>query len=415
MSTELYPEERSDIVVIGGGPAGLAAAISLSDAGFRVTVLEQAPEAVWEAPSFDGREIALTHHSRTLLEAAGAWERVAPDAISLLKEARVETGRGHHPLMFHAPSSQDEPLGWLVSNHELRRALFASARERNGITLCPQSRVATVRRGQDADYVHVVSSGETRRIAARLVIGADGRFSPTRRRAGIGAIVHDFGRMMMVCRMAHDVPHDNVALQWFDEGQTIAMLPVQGQASSLVLTLPPEETSRLLNMEPEAFAADIMARTDGRFGEMRLISTRHVYPLKCVYAHRFAAPRLALIGDAAVGMHPITAHGFNLGLRGQETLTQEVSRAAERGEDIGALSVLRRFERRHRHVTMPLFAGTNGIASLYTRDGLLPGLVRRAGLRAAEMMPFFRSAVTRMLTDPEETPAAHTRAARLPR
>uniref|UniRef100_A0A6P4FUH6 2-octaprenylphenol hydroxylase-like n=1 Tax=Drosophila rhopaloa TaxID=1041015 RepID=A0A6P4FUH6_DRORH len=149
----------------------------------------------------------------------------------------------------------------------------------------------------------------------------------------------------MVCRMAHDLPHHNVALQWFAEGQTIALLPVNGHASSLVLTLPPADIQRLMHTEQDAFNAEIMERVGNRLGAMRLVSTRHAYPLKCVYAHRFAARRLALLGDAAVGMHPITAHGFNLGLRGAEVLAAEVETAFSHGQDIGSAAVLRRFEK----------------------------------------------------------------------
>lgn len=387
-----------DVAIIGGGPVGLAAALCLEKAGLSVAVAERADEKRWADPAFDGREIALAWRARDLLERLGAWKHIPESIVCPLREARIETGRGNHPLIFEADGPREdpaEPLGWLVSNYMIRRALFEEAASRPGITLLPGCTTTTLRQDGDAVAVHYRGG----RLRARLAVAADGRFSPTRRRAGIGAVIHDFRRMMMVCRMAHDLPHHNVALQWFDNGQTIALLPCNGGASSLVLTLPPEEIGRLMVADQSEFNAEINRRTGNRLGEMRLVSTRHSYPLKTVYAHRFVVPRLALLGDAAVGMHPITAHGFNLGLRGAETLAEEVSTALTRGEDIGGLAPLRRFERRHRAATAPMFAATNGIATLYTRDELPFRALRSVGLRVADTVAPFKSAVTAMLMD----------------
>ncbi|MBO1360030.1 5-demethoxyubiquinol-8 5-hydroxylase UbiM [Acetobacter sacchari] len=399
-----------DVAIIGGGPVGLAAALALDDAGLTCAVLERAPRSAWEEPGFDGREIALTYHARDLLERVGAWRHIPHVAISPLREARVETGRGNHPLIFDAPADQTEnsdpntPLGWLVSNNQIRRALFAEAASRSGVTLLSGVDVDSIRQDAASAVTHY-SGGQGGALRALLTIGADGRFSPTRRRAGIGAVIHDFKRVMMVCRMAHEEPHHHVALQWFDEGQTVALLPVNGGASSLVLTLPPQDIHRLMSAEQTAFNDEIMRRVGRRHGAMRLISSRHAYPLKAVYAHRFSARRLALLGDAAVGMHPITAHGFNLGLRGVDTLATEVATAFSAGRDIGEHAVLRRFEAKHRAATMPLFAATNSIATLYTRDAALFRALRGLGLRIADAVPPFKSAVTATLMDRRHSPA----------
>ncbi|ACI51395.1 Ubiquinone biosynthesis hydroxylase, UbiH/UbiF/VisC/COQ6 family [Gluconacetobacter diazotrophicus PA1 5] len=390
---------HSDVTIIGGGPAGLATALSLDAAGLSVTVLERAPLAALADPAFDGREIALTHHAVSILRGSGAWARIPDIGISLLREARVETGRHNHPLTFDTHGTGVEALGYLVSNHLIRRALYEEAASRPGIVV--RAGVATRRVRDDSDGVTVLAEGGD--VACRLAIAADGRFSDIRRLRGIGAIIHDFHRAMLVCRMAHESPHHHVATQWFDDGQTVALLPVNGGASSLVLTLPPDQIETLRTMDRDRFNADIMARIGNRLGEMRLVSTRHVYPLRAVYAHRFAARRFALIGDAAVGMHPITAHGFNLGLKGQEILAQEIVAGMARDGDPGSARVLRRFEARHRMATAPLFAATNGIATLYTRDESPFRQLRRAGLRVADSLAPFKAAVTNMLMDNKKT------------
>lgn len=395
--------QQTDVAVIGGGPVGLATALLMAQGGLSVTVVERTPLNTWSEPGFDGREIALTHHSVRLLEQAGAWGLIPQAVICPLKEARIETGSFRHPLTFDTRGEGVDALGWLVSNNQIRRALFAAASHTPNLTLLPDTTVQTIRQGHDYAAVHH-SGGQ---INTKLVVGADGRFSPTRQRAGIGAIVHDFRKSMLVCRMAHESPHHNVALQWFDEGQTIALLPVNGMASSLVLTLPPQEIDQLAHMPREAFNAEIMRRVGNRLGPMRLVSTRHVYPLKGVYAHRFTARRLALVGDAAVGMHPITAHGFNLGLKGQETLVQHVLEAVAKNGDAGSHAALRAFERQHRKATALLFAGTNGIASLYTHDGPPFRQIREGCLRVADRFSPFKKAVTSLLMDRQpSTPQA---------
>jgi ubiquinone biosynthesis UbiH/UbiF/VisC/COQ6 family hydroxylase len=217
-------------------------------------------------------------------------------------------------------------------------------------------------------------------LQCRLLIGADSRFSDTRRAVGIGADMVDFGKSMLVCRMQHDAPHSQTAWEWFQEQSTMALLPLNGRESSVVITVPAAEAQRLQVLDTAEFGRQIQSRFEHRLGEMRLTSSRHTYPLVASYSRRFVASRCALIGDAAVGMHPVTAHGFNLGLQSQDCLAQEVKRALDQGADIGTAQLLCRYEAAHRRNSRVLYVATNAIVRLYTDSRPLHRAARSLGL-----------------------------------
>src|SRR5690606_206971 len=153
-----------------------------------------------------------------------------------------------------------------------------------------------------------------------LLVAADSRFSSTRRAMGIPVAMHDFGKTMLVCRVRPGRAHEGVAWEWFGQGQTRALLPLNEGLASAVLTVTGAEAERLQGLSPAEYAAELEARYEGRFGSMPLEGAVHAYPLVATWAHRFVGTRFALVGDAAVGMHPVTAHGFNLGLASVERL-----------------------------------------------------------------------------------------------
>lgn len=384
----------ADLIIAGAGPAGLSLAAALADAPVRILILERAPLSSLSSPAFDGREIALTHGSMRRLRQLGVWERLAPHDIASLKQARVFNGQSTFTLQFNN-ARHGEALGALVPNATIRRALFDAVREQGNCTVMADCAVIAIQ--ASAGHVEVQTTGD-RRFRAHLAVAADTRFSPLRQSQGISARMTDFGKSMLVCRMSHSTPHEQVATEWFGWGQTIAMLPLRENLSSFVLTAPSRETGALMELSPEAFSSEAQRRAQGKWGAMSLASTRHVYPLVAVYADRFAASRFALVGDAAVGMHPVTAHGYNLGLIGAMTLAAEIRQAAKQGADIGQPIGLLRYERAHRRATWPLFAATNAIAKLYTDERLLARIARPAGLRAMRAAAPIRRAIEARLS-----------------
>ncbi|PZQ60852.1 MAG: FAD-dependent hydroxylase [Sphingomonas taxi] len=383
-----------DVLIVGGGPAGLALARSLRGSRLRLALIERAPVAALADPTDDGREIALTHRSVDTLTRLGAWARIPADEIAPLRSARVLNGASRFALGFDAGASGEGRLGQLVSNHHIRRALFRTVEDQDRLDVIAGVAVTSA----SADRAGArVTLADGRALRARLLVAADSRFSAVREQLGIAAEVNRLGRSMLVCRVAHAGDHQGVATEWFDHGQTIAMLPLNGRRSSAVLTLPADRIDRLAALTPHALGAELTRRYDRRLGEMRVVGAPHVYPLATTYARHFAATRAALIGDAAVGMHPVTAHGFNLGLQGATTLATLISDAAADDRDIASSLLLRRFEAAHRLASRPIYAATNLLVGLYTDERPAARIARRATLRAGARLPMVRQTISRLL------------------
>ena len=387
---------QTDIVIIGAGPSGLCLASALAETGLSITVLERQALASIAEPTFDGREIALTHHSADLMRELGLWERINPQAISPLRNARVFNGSSLLSLNISHDLSNKTELGYLLANHEIRKAAYAVATSHPSVSIQTEQKVRHIQ--QEKNSLRVTLSNDNV-ISCQLLIAADSRFSDTRRAMGIAADMHDFGKTMLVCVMAHTLEHEHTAWEWFDYGQTLALLPMNGLRSSVVITLSPNEMDALTSMPDDEFNRNVSARFKHRLGAMRLESTRHTYPLVTAYAKRMIGPRFALVGDAAVGMHPVTAHGFNFGLSGIACLASEITTALNSQQDIASDRLLLRYEQAHRRHTKPLFLATHAIAKLYASSSLPARLLRAGAIRIGNRISPFKRAVAGFLAD----------------
>jgi ubiquinone biosynthesis UbiH/UbiF/VisC/COQ6 family hydroxylase len=384
-----------DIIIVGAGPAGLSFARSLANTGLRIALIEKQSREQIAAPEFDGRDIALTHLSVRIMKELGIWARFEPDDRPAIRKARVLDGTSPYCLRFDNESDTSDALGYIVSNHVIRRTLFDEIQTVDNVDLHSGLGVTSVSTSDNEASV-VLSDGQV--MESRLVVAADSRFSETRRMLGIPASMHDFGRVCIVCRMQHEQPHNSIAFECFHYGRTLAVLPLTAHCSSIVVTAPMSLRDSIMEMDDAQFSQDIQHRFDNRYGDMKLISKKFAYPLVGVHASKFYAKRFALIGDAAVGMHPVTAHGYNLGLSGQDILAKEIIDATTQEKDIGAPSLLQRYQRKHMRTTLPMYHGTNEIVKFFTDDRAPAKLARRITLRLANRMPLVRRAIQNKLT-----------------
>ncbi len=390
----------AEVLIVGAGPAGLALACALADAGIGTLVLEQAPRAAVEQPAEDGRDIALTHRARGVLQTLGLWDRLPAEVPALLREARVVDGDARTAaLHFSTAGTGLQTLGWLVPNHLIRQAAWQGAAGRAALRVVFDARVTAL--VLESDAARVTLDGG-RSFTAPLVVAADSRFSNTRRLAGIGASQHDFARSVVVGRVAHEHDSQGIAWECFRYGNTLALLPMNDRQCSAVVTVASSRAPHWLAAGDGEFATRVQAQSPALLGAMSAAGPRHHYPLVGVYAHRFSGPRFALVGDAAVGMHPVTAHGYNFGLYGVEVLARELKAAHAAGKDLGDAATLARYAETHRRATLPTYLGTNMLVKLFTDEHAPAKLARRTVLAASEKLPgisrIVKAAITRQLT-----------------
>ncbi len=389
-----------DVIIIGAGPAGLSFARSLADTKLRILLVEKSPLAILENPPEDGREIALTHLSVKLMKQLGAWYRVDAESISPIKTAKVLNGTSSYSLDFTRPSESLEALGYLIPNHLIRKAFYDEVATYKNIDLITETSVTDLDTNDTFGSI-TLETGQT--LTASLIVSSDSRFSETRRKMGISSTMQDFSRTAIVCRMEHELSHQQTAFECFHYGKTMALLPMTGNLSSVVITISNHKAEAILKMDDGHFNQQVQQWFGNQLGKISLIGKRHSYPLIAVHADKFIGTRYAVIGDASVGMHPVTAHGFNLGLRGGHTLAGEIEQALSRRKDIGSQSVLRKYERKHMYVTKFLYHGTNHIVSLFTNETRSAKMVRAAALRIANNFPPIRHLITSKLTETGKT------------
>ena len=367
-----------DIVVVGAGPAGIAFACGFAGSNIKIAVVDKLPRKIIANPKIDGREIALTHHSVKILKQLNVWRYISNKSIAVIKEARVLDGDSTYYLNFDHREIEKECLGYLIPNYIIRKNLYKRLRNLSNITLISKAECLSVN-FEEQHAAITLSNGK--KIKTFLVVAADSRFSKMRSKMGISAYTRNFNKNMIVCRMEHEKPHKNIAYEFFRYNQTQAALPYIKNQSGIIITTTKDLTSTLMSMNKKKFNKQMENSFNNYFGKMRLLGKRYSYPLVTTYTKKFISHRFAVIGDAAVGMHPVTAQGFNLGLKGLEILINEVKAAIKNKTDIGLTAILRNYQSKLHRVAAPVYLATNAIINLYTSTILPAKLTRQFILR----------------------------------
>ena len=388
MSTPIEVE----ICIVGAGPVGATLAATLAAAGIRTAVVDAAPLPPMELPDFDGRAYAIALTSKRLLAAAGVWDRLPEEPCPILG-IRVADGRPGEPasplsLHFDHADVGEEPFGWMVEARALRVALNARLPHLPHLSVFAPAR-AEVERGPQGVVLRLSDGQE---IRARLVVGAEGRNSPLRRQAGIPVTRLDYHCMGIVGAIAHEKPHHNVALEQFLPHGPFAQLPMHGipghpNVSAIVWTERTAIAKAALAMDDAAYGRQIAARLGDHLGAVTPVGRRWSYPLTAMHAARYTAERLALVGDAAHGIHPIAGQGLNLGFRDVAALAELVIAAVHAGEDPGAPGLLARYQAARRPDSLVMLGATHVLERLFTSRLPPVRIARRLGIAAVDRVP----------------------------
>ncbi|WMT86963.1 FAD-dependent monooxygenase [Pelagibacterium sp. 26DY04] len=353
-----------DVLVVGGGPVGLSLAIALTRfmPGIALGLLDRRHLSVPQ----DSRASAIAAGVRHLFEAIGVWPGMADAAnpIAAMKITDSGTGDMARPVFldFAGPATPGEPFAHMVPNTASAAALLAGI---DAVEIVEPGAVAAFMAGP----AHAeITLEDGRALRATLVIAADGGRSTLRHLAGIKTFSHDYRQAGLVTTITHSEPHNDIAYEHFLPAGPFASLPLKGNQSSLVWTEKPQMAQALLAMAPADLAGRIEAAMGSVLGQVEIAEKVQSFPLHLVLAHRFAAPRLALVGDAAHVIHPLAGQGLNLGLRDVAVLTEVLIDALRLGEDFGRIEVLERYEGRRRADTAAMALATDGLNRLFSND-----------------------------------------------
>ena len=381
----------ADVIITGGGLNGPALALALAQAGLSVVVIDAQPARARAAAAFDGRAYALAIASKRLLGAIGIWDRVAEETQPILeiKASDGRPGEGPAPffLQFDSAEIEEGPMGFMLEDRHLYSAFLDAMEAEERITHLPATTV-TAQEAGPAGITVTLSDG--RQLTGRVLAGCDGRASGTAERAGIRRTGWGYGQTALVCAVEHEQPHHGIAQQFFMPSGPLAILPLKGNRSSIVWSETEEDARAIAALDDEDFLAVLRPRFGDFLGRIKLAGGRFTYPLSLTLADSYVADRLALVGDAAHGVHPIAGQGLNLGFRDVGALAEVLVEAHRRGEDIGAADVLERYQSWRRFDATTLALGMDAVNRLFSNDNPLLRAARDVGMGIVNGLPGLR-------------------------
>jgi 2-octaprenyl-6-methoxyphenol hydroxylase len=379
-----------DMLVVGGGYVGLAAAVAVKQAAphLDVQVVESAPEEVWKK---DARASAIIAAASKMLDVFGVWDEIKPEAEPITRMI-VTDSRASDPvrpvfLTFDGDIEEGQPFAHMVPNVAMVGALRGAC-ERLGITI-RHGLSATDFKTSDASVALSLSDGSV--LETRLLVACDGVRSKLRDMAGIKTVSWDYGQSGIVTTVEHERPHNGCAEEHFLPAGPFAILPLKNNRSSLVWTERTPDADRLVASDDLIFEEELERRFGHKLGALRAVGSRRAFPLGLTLARSFVAPRFALAGDAAHGIHPISGQGLNLGFKDVAALAETVVEADRLGLDIGSINILERYQTWRRFDTFRMGVTTDVLNRLFSNDVGPVRIARDFGLGIVDRLPGLKS------------------------
>ena len=381
-------EVDSDIIIVGGGLNGSLMAIAAANIGFSTIVLDSKDNEVSGENRFDGRSYALALSSVRLLKNLNIFKDIIDKSQPILDikilDGKLVQGPSQFSLHFDNNEIHDGPMGQMVEDRFIRKALFTKINKNKQIDYKFNSKVTEHKK--QSGYISVTLDNG-KKLNTKLLVGADGRNSELANRADIKKSGWKYNQSALVCAIEHEADHNGVAWQYFMPSGPLAVLPMTGKRSCIVWT-EQNANAKAINLFDETRYTKILAARLGNFlGKFKIIGDRHTYPLELSIADRFIDERLALIGDAAHSVHPIAGQGLNAGFKDIAVLAHIIQDAHHRGEDLGSLGVLKRYEEWRRFDSAQLAYSTDLFNKLFSNENEALRLARNIGLKLLDSIP----------------------------
>ena len=377
-----------DIAIVGGGLAGLSLACALRDTSLKIALLEQRPP---QRPSgWDARVYAISPANVDFLSRVGVWKHLDHERIARIAAMEVYGDKGAR-LDFSAYDTGVSELGFILESSLMACELWENIKRQPNLTLlCP----ASPQRIEFREDAALLGLGDSKSVSAKLVVAADGRDSWVRRGAGLDAFDTHYNEKGVVANFACETPHRGRAFQWFSDDGVLAYLPLPGQRISIVWSAPDALADELVALPTENFCARVAAAGGKALGKLELLTPPAAFPLRLMRVPKVVAPRLALVGDAAHGIHPMSGHGINLGYQDARVLAETLA-ACQPWHDIGNLRILERYQRARKEEVILLQTSTDALRRLFKSD--LPGMqpLRNLGMNLTNRLPLIKNMLTR--------------------
>jgi 2-octaprenyl-6-methoxyphenol hydroxylase len=392
-----------EAVIVGAGMVGMTLAHALASAGIEVAVVDRSDPANFTDAAFDGRTTAIATGSANVLAGIGLWPVLAPKSCPI-NTIRVSDGDSLMFMHFDHQEVGDDPMGYILENRDIRGALLTAAAASANIEMIAPASIGAVSRNTGGVLVELEDGGgRAREIRARVIFACDGRGSSMRQAARIPVTEWRYDQSSFVCSIAHERPHRNIAHERFLPGGPFAILPMRDldtpikvasgelrHAASIVWSESNDLVPAIKGFSDDAFTAELAQRVGGFLGEIALASPRWAHPLGLSHAARYTDQRLALVGDAAHGIHPIAGQGLNMGIRDVAALAEVVVDARRLGRDIGDPDILADYERWRRFDNMLLAVVTDNLLRLFSNDIAPLRAARDLGLGIVNAIPAAR-------------------------
>jgi len=384
-------DSTRDIAIIGGGLTGSLMALAAAKNGFSVCIVDVVSAKLQKNPNFDGRSYAMAMSSGRMLKALDLWDDLKTNAEAILDIKVTDGAVGNQPsplfLHFERYDLEEGPMGHMIEDRHLRSLLQSRLMGHENIKYLGGRRVED-QSIQANTSILILDDGS--QVRSRLVICADGRNSASAKRAGVIYTGWKYAQSALVCALEHEYSHNGFAYQHFMPTGPLAILPLKGNRCSIVWTEKAKNARTIMAMDENAYLDCLRPRFGDFLGKIKLVGERFFYPLDISIAKNFVAERVALIGDAAHGMHPIAGQGLNAGMRDIAALTQLCQEAKERGEDFGSQAILTRYQEWRRFDATALALTMDAFNKLFSNDIFLLRSIRTIGMGVVNKLPFVK-------------------------